>query len=113
MAERLKRNLDFIKVLANAKPRQRKAIVHTADKDLILCLCEIILNLLTGNVKVPDKIIDQLRKHKDCLRTLAEQRTSLKTRRDILEQKGGFLPILLTPILSIAGQLLADLVTKK
>ena len=112
MAERLERNLDFIKVLTKARPKQRKAILHTADRDLILCLCEIILNFLTGNLKVPDKIITQLKKHKTCLRRLAQRDTKLEDRRHLLEQKGGFLPVLLAPILSVAGQLLAEAIVK-
>jgi hypothetical protein len=111
--ERLKRNIDYIRVLAKSKPKQRKAIINTADKDLIICLCECILNLLSGNIEVDSDTLNKLNSHKRNLRTLADRKTAFKQRKDILEQKGGFLPVLLAPMLGIAGQLIADAITKK
>ena len=112
--KRLQKNISYLDVLAKAKPSQRKAILQTADKDLILCLCECILNVLNGNVPLKPDIQEKLGKYKAQLRILASKETPAKYRKDILVQKGGaFLPLLLAPILGIAGQLIADSITKK
>lgn len=108
MASSLKRNIDYLKVLAKANDTQRKAIIQTADEDLILCICECILNVLEGNVRISPASKKKLQRYKSALRQVVGGDCSLDERRDIIEQKGGFLPILLTPILSIAGQLLAE-----
>ena len=113
MAERLKRNLCFIESLKKAKPKQRKAILETADRDLIQCLVECIFNVLNGNVKINNSELGQLKKHAKILRQLVNNnRDGIKKKKDILIQKGGFLPALLTPILGIAAGLLADLITR-
>lgn len=111
--QRLKQNITYIDVLSKAKPKQRVAILQNADKELILCLCECALNILNGNVPLKQHDFDKLRKHQTQLRNLAVPKASLKDRRDILMQQGGFLPALLAPILGIAGQLLVDAITRK
>lgn len=110
--DRLERNLDFLKLLTKVKPKQRQAIIKTSDRDLVLCLCECVLNLLEGNLKITPSQLEKLKRYKNPLRTLVDNKTSIKEKRNILEQRGGFLPILLAPILSIASQLLFDSLTK-
>jgi hypothetical protein len=112
--ERLKRNIDYMKILARAKKRQRDALLTTADKDLILCLCDCANNILNGNVRLNPDQYQKLKKYKLPLRSLIDKRIKVKDKQDIIvNQKGGFLPLLLTPILSIVGSLIADAVTKK
>ena len=109
----LHKNINYIDILAKAKPAHRKAILNTADNELILCLCECVLNILNGNVPIKPQEIQKLSKFKTHLRKLAAEKTSKNDRRKILVQKGGFLPVLLAPILGIAGQLLADTLINK
>jgi len=111
--KRLKNNISYIDVLARAKPVQRRAILQTADKDLILCLCECALNVLNGNVPLKTHEVDKLDKYKGQFRKLAAQKTPNAKRRKLLVQKGGFLPALLMPILGIAGQLLVDSIVNR
>lgn len=111
--QRLQNQISYIDVLSKAKPKQRQAILKHADKELVLCLCECVLNVLNGNVPLKPHEIEKLRKHQNILRHLVEPKNSLKNRKEIFIQKGGFLPVLLAPILGIAGQLLADAIIKK
>jgi hypothetical protein len=111
--KRLQQNITYIDVLAKAKPSQRKAILETADNELILCLCECILNIINGNIPLKAQELSKLIKHKTNLRHLASLKTPTKRRREILVQKGGFLPAVLMPILGIASQLLADAIIKR
>ena len=110
----LHKNILYIDILAKAKPAHRKAILSTADRDLIICLCDCAVNILKGNVLLKAHEYQKLCKAKAHLRQLAGEKTTIKARRKILVQKGGFIPALLAPILGIAGQLLVEkLINKK
>ncbi len=112
MATRLKKHLDELRVLKKSKPAFRKSILRAADKDLICCLCECSHNVLNGNIKLSPKDKKPLQKHSKHLRELASRNISLKKKRGILVQKGGFLPALLGPILAIAASVIPSLINK-
>lgn len=111
--KRLQRNFKLLKLLQKSKKTQRHKLLKTADNDLIVCLCDCANNILKGNVKLKPKEKRQLSRHKKILRTLASGNSlqSVKKKRNLLIQKGGFLPLLLTPILSAAGGLLSSLIS--
>ena len=110
MTKRLKAHLDELKVLKKAKPSLRKAIIKSGDSDLICCLSECCHNILNGNIKLSAKGKNSLHKHRKHLRDLASKKLSLRKKRNILVQKGGFLPALLAPILSVAASLIGGLI---
>jgi len=78
---------ELIQVLANSKPRYRKAILKAADKKLVLTICDIIYNLLQGNVKLSESETFKLRSNKKFLRKII-QKSSFKDKKRIIEQKG-------------------------
>ena len=112
MTRRLRANLDELKVLKKAKPKLRKSILRTAENDLITCLSECSHNVLNGNIQLTKKDKRALRKHRKVLRQLAKRKVPTAKRRNILVQKGGFLPALLAPILTVATTLLTSLISK-
>jgi hypothetical protein len=97
-SRRLGRHEETIKLLSSSKPGVAKAIIEKGDKDLILCLSEIALNVLKGNVPLRPQHKAKLCKHKTALRTLVKKSTSIKGKRRIL-QRGGFLGAVLAPLL--------------
>lgn len=104
MSQTLRTHGDILKVLAKCKTRQRKALLQNITPGLLKCLCECSLNVLKGNVKLSPSQKRLLSRHKKVLRSLADRKTSVKRKKQLLIQKGGFLPALLGPILStIAG----------
>ena len=112
MSARLKRNLDLLRVLRKSTPPQRKAILKNYGKDLILCICEIIDNLLQGTVRLSPAQKKTLSKHKSILRQLANKKRAVTEKKKILVQKGGFLPAVLAPVLSVAATLLGEVLRK-
>lgn len=106
---RLRRNFKFLKFLKKAKKAQRCSLLKTAHKDLILCICDCVVNTLRGNVRLTKKDKKSLKRHKSVLRALTERRRGIENKRKILIQKGGFLPLLLAPILTAAGGLIGNL----
>jgi hypothetical protein len=111
---RLERNIDCMKVLSKSKKRLRQAVIKESDKDLIRCLSDCAHNILNGNIPLEPEHFKKLRKYKLTLRDLNNKKLKIKDKRNILiNQKGGFLPLLITPILSIAAGLIADVIAKK
>lgn len=89
---------DLLKILAYSKNRYKKAILNKADKKLILSICDIIFNVLSGNVDIDQDTKNKLKKHKSFLRSLITK-SSVKNKRKILEQKGGNILGLILPLL--------------
>lgn len=83
-----------------AKPKLRSAIVKHSDDGLIKAISEIALNTLNGNNKIDNKTIRKLHPYKRQMRCLACSKRSSKSKRKIIIQKGGFLPLLIGSILS-------------
>ena len=78
--------------------------MRKCDNDLICLLSECCHNVLKGNVPLTAAQKVKLRRHKDNLRKLSTKKTFIKARKKFLQQ-GGFLGALITPILSVLGNL--------
>jgi hypothetical protein len=89
------------------KPQWQKYITEASD-DEILSVCECALNLKRGNLPCTRKQARSLCKHKVTLRTLARTRNP-RVARQILVQKGGFLPMLAAAVIP----LVADFILRK
>jgi hypothetical protein len=109
MSRLIERNFDALRVLKKASPKLRKAILKNSEKELIIALCEIISNVLSGTVKLSGKQRDKLKSHRSSLRKVVDKKTALKDKRRIL-QKGGFLAALLPPALALLASLIGNAV---
>lgn len=99
-----KRVACILKALYYLDKKQRKALLKSADKTIIKGICECILNVISGNLKISEHSKKQLSKYKNFLRKLVKPKkeTSWQQRKRILVQKGsGILPLLIQPVLSI------------
>lgn len=101
----------YITLLSKTKcPKKRNLLVDMANKEQIDAISEIILNTLKNNVPLKTRDKNKLRPYKQTLRNLAKKSTSLKKRKHILKQRGGFLsfllPLALTTLANIIPQLL-------
>lgn len=110
MSRRLRKHANILQTLNKCHPSVRKLIINNADKDLTNCLGECAHNILKGNVNLSQSEKTRLKKYKTHLRKVANKKSSIKNRKKIL-QTGGFLPLLLGPIiksvlLPLAGSLL-------
>ncbi len=110
MSKRLHKHVELLKILKNSNPKQRKALLEAANNSLILCICECIHNLLRGNLRISSAKKQQLKKHTNILREIADRKTKVDKKRALLVQNGGFLPALLAPVLTVAGGLIGDLI---
>lgn len=100
--ERLRKHWHLLNVLRSADPTLRKRILAGAQRDLITSLAECSRNVVTGNQPLTPRCKRVLSRHKTALRRLSEphHRVPWQTKRRLLVQRGGFLPIILSALIS-------------
>jgi hypothetical protein len=104
--ENLKKNMHNLDFLGHCSPKLRKIVLSQADGQLVLAICECMLNFLLGNVKINDRVLDKLQKHKQNIRLLVDKGKTIKQKKDLLVQKGGFLLLIIPAVLEIVTNLL-------
>ena len=98
MSAVVKRALPLLKVLVDATPKLKKAIIKHAPPDLVTAISEIVLNLIKGVIKLTAHQKKRLSRYKKELHGLAKKKVSLGKKRKILVQKGGGLISILVPL---------------
>ena len=89
MSAVVKRALPLLKVLADAKPKLKKAIIQHAPTELVTAISEIVLNLIKGVIKLTASQKKSLSRYKKDLLALAKKKLSIGKKKKILVQKGG------------------------
>jgi hypothetical protein len=97
----------FLEGVCELNGQQRKALLKHITPAQVRCLSELALNLKNNNIPVTSALRSKLKRHKRNLRALANTRTSARSRRKIILQSGGFLPLLIKPALGLIGSLLS------
>ena len=98
--KRSKSQLHFLYVLKDAKPQARRALLSSANDELIKAIVECAINTLNGNHKLSKEDKGKLSKYKNRLRALVKPKIGFKNKRKLLIQRGGFIVPLLTCIFS-------------
>ena len=94
-----------LRTLCHLNKNQRRALLKTADKNIVRGICECALNILHGVVSLSKQQKSKLKKYKNVLRKLVDvrkkSRKSWKLKKRLIVQKGeGFLPYILGPLIS-------------
>jgi hypothetical protein len=110
--KRLERNLTLLDLLSKTTKAQREALIKTSTQDQLQCICDCAANILKENIHLTDEQFKRLKRFQKHLRYLADSSDNLENKRLVI-QNGGFLPILLTPILSAAASILTDTLLNK
>ena len=108
MSKALEKSEPYIRLLARSSAKRRKLLLNQATREELKSLCEICLNILKGNISLDDKNFRRLKRNRNTIKALANKRISLKIKKGIVNQKGGFLGT----VASIALPLLASLFTQ-
>ena len=88
MSAVVKRALPLLKVLADAKPKLKKAIIQHAPTELVTAISEIVLNLIKGVIKLTASQKKRLSRYKKDLLALAKKKLSIgKKKRKSLFRK--------------------------
>lgn len=102
---------DLLKILATCKIKMRKAIIKSADKKLILAICESIYNMLSGNLSINKDDLNKLQKFKHTLRKLT-LKSNLQNKKKILNQHGGFLQFLIPAVITGISEIVSSIIDK-
>lgn len=100
----LRENAAELRNLRFSKPARRKLLLKNASKKLVKCICECAHNTLNKNVPLTKAQFKRLAPYKQTLRKLCKRKESLNKKKKIINQSGGFLLPLLTPIIALLLQ---------
>ena len=90
--------LEQLRTEGNIKVKRRQ-ILSKATTPLLCAICSCCLNVLNGVVQLTKTQRDSLVRYRNIFLQLIDRSLPLETKRELLVQRGGFLPILLTTIL--------------
>ena len=82
----------------------RKKLINAANRPVIDCVSECCHNVLKGNVHLTKAHKTKLHPIRQQLRQIASKSVSIKKKKRILNQKGGFLPLLAGALLPLLGK---------
>ena len=105
---KLRQHLPFLCACFKTNGKQRKHMITHANRGRMEAIGEVALNLLKGNIIVPTSSFKRLKPHKSKLLYLSRKKPSLKKKKDLPYQKGGFLP----PLAALVAPLAVDLLGK-
>jgi ribosomal protein L23 len=90
---------EYLFSLANSKNKMRLNLIRGANRPQIGAICECIYNLLNGNINITVEQKEKLKPYRKILRTLV-QKSTIKSKKEILEKHGTFLNHLLQLVLN-------------
>lgn len=96
--------------------KMRSAILKNCDDKLIHSICEMIQNVMIGNVPLDKKKLTHLKKYKKEMRLIKsynDKKKPIGLKRKLLVQRGGFIPNIIAAILSSAVGALINHFTSK
>lgn len=95
---KLKKHIDFVSLLGKLgkSPKKRQLLLSIASPGDIDACAELYLNLLRGNIKVPEKDLKKCKRYQNHIRALVDRKTSRRDKKILLgTQTGGLLPLLI------------------
>lgn len=96
----IKRDLPLLSTLSRLSAKTRRELLKKAKEPLLDDLCSICKNYTHGNLK-PTK---QLNRYRKIITTLADPSVKKDKKNKIVSQKGGFIPLLLAPLLPLLAK---------
>ena len=93
-------NFEFFSYLAKLPARRQKILIKGMDRDLLLALSEICLNIIKRNVPLTDNEKKKLKPYEKQVYQMSLKRHSINKKKQIA-QTGGFLGTLLGSVLPI------------
>lgn len=86
MTQRVKRSIDFLRLIANTPSRvQRASLLKTITPVQLGAIGDVAFNILNGNVSVSQFYKKRLHKHRTRIRLLADKKVSVGRRKRALQ----------------------------
>jgi len=100
--------LELIAKIKNAKTRNAVLKDFSANMKIYEALREIARNVIKRNVPLNSSQKKKLRRYKKVIISLSNSKNSKRKKRKLVEQSGGFLPILIPIITGILGEVIGN-----
>lgn len=104
----------LLQSIANSKPKYQKICINIGDKNLIKAICDICSNILAKNIEISEIDRLKLKSYKKTIRELAQDSKisnhSIDKKKLIINQKGGFLNILIPAVVSGIASLIGSFI---
>ena len=110
VSKHMKKNVPLLKLLAKGTKETRKDVLKMCDPSLTHAICECTNNIVSGRFPISRGHVEKLRPHMHHLRNITDKNVPLHKRTKIIQQHGGFLPLILGPLTSIISSLISSLV---
>jgi hypothetical protein len=105
----IKNQLHILEQLASKKTRSK--ILTQMDVNAMTALCDVVHNVLNGNINISDKDKKKLIKYKKSLRFICKH-SSLDHKKKYLRQKGGFLQYLIPAVVTGLSSIISSYISK-
>ena len=103
----------YIKFLAVAPDLEVvRAVIKTAPKEVIAAISNAALNGRQGAVHIPPHLIPLFQRHKHNFDYLVNRRKSIPSKRHLILQKGGALPIVVPLLATVLGSLGGEFISR-
>lgn len=108
MSKNLKKCMNKLNFLASIKndTLRKKILKSISDECLFKAINEIAKNYNTGNIKIHPIKRNKMKKFDRLIKKLGNDKIKKSTRRRLMLQSGGFLPILIPALTSILTSLI-------
>lgn len=110
----LAQNMSAVDVLAIKKLRKdlRSAVIKKLNRSEIDAVMELVQKFLGTRVPIDPESRRKLRRHRKHMLTLADPRASMKSKKEVLSQRGGIIPAILPIVAAAMGPLVGSIMGK-
>ena len=109
---KFRENFEFFSYLSKLPPRRQKIIIKGMDRDILLALSEVCLNLMRRNVPLTPNEKKKLKPYEKHVYQMSLKNHSINKKKKIV-QSGGFLGTLLGSVLPILLSTVIGATTKR
>jgi len=107
----------LLQSIAKSKPKYQKICINIGDKNLIKAICDICSNILARNIEISEVDRLKLKAYKKTIRELAQDSKisnhSIDKKKLIINQKGGFLNILIPAVVTGIASLIGNFIENR
>ena len=107
--ENIYNHIPLLEKLANKK--NHRELINNADTKFMTALCDLVHNILEGNINISIKERKKLYKYRNQLRHLCKHST-LEHKKKYLLQKGGFLQFLIPAAIAGISSIISSWISK-
>lgn len=106
----VKRTIKYIAVAPDSDIVQQ--VIKKAPNGVIRAIANAAVNAREGDVRIPPQHINLFKQHRGHFDLLTDRQISLDRKREILQQRGGALPIIIPLLSSVLGSLGAEFISR-